>query len=89
MALPDTPLVLNYDPDAVTLDELCLFEPEGFTATGFRAFLRAHTNWTRAQIGGITVNEMKDVAQQLAEAIQQNAVPLVHSASLDGTRAEK
>lgn len=74
--LPNTPLILNYNPDAVTLDELCLFEPDGFTATGFRQFLRDHTNWTRSEIGKITVTEMQDVAKQLAEAIQQAAVPL-------------
>jgi hypothetical protein len=75
MATPSTPLKLSLDTDALTLDELCLFEPDGFTATGFRKFLLAHTSWTKAEVGGLTVTDLKVVAGQLATAIQEAAVP--------------
>lgn len=77
MSLPDTPLKFNFNPEEMTLDELCLFEPEGFTATGFRAFLITHTNWTKKDIGQIKVAELKSVAEQLGEKLKAATVPLV------------
>jgi len=75
MAIPTEPLVVAFDPTELTLDDLCLFEPDGFTASGLKAFLLAHTNWTRAQVGKITIAELKDVVEQLAEKIKEAAVP--------------
>lgn len=70
------PLEVNFDPDEMTLDELCLFDGEGFTATGFRAFLVNHTNWTKQEIGKLTVKELKDVTAQLGAKLQAQSVPL-------------
>ena len=76
MALPKSELVLKaINPDELTLDELCLFEPSGFTATGFRAFLIARTNWTRAEVGRLTMRDLKAIAEKLAEKINEAAVP--------------
>ena len=76
MALPKSELVLKaINPDELTLDELCLFEASGFTATGFRAFLIAHTNWTPAEVGRLTMRDLKAIAEKLAEKINEDAVP--------------
>lgn len=75
MAIPDRPLVVSLDPDEMTVNDLCLFEPGGFTVTAFRAFLVAHTNWTDAEIGNLKVKELKDVAEQLKQKLNA-AVPL-------------
>lgn len=77
MAIPQTALIVNFNPDNVTLDELCLFEEGGFTAWGFRKFLIDHTNWTAIEIGALTVSELKDVTSQLGEKLKESAVPLV------------
>ena len=77
MAIPDKPLEVTIDPDELTLDEVALFEPSGFTVTGFMQFLAEHTNWTREEIGKIKVREMKEVADQLGEKIKAESVPLV------------
>ena len=63
------------DPDAMTLDELCLFESGGFTATGFRQFLINHTEWTPREIGGLTVGELKSITEKLAEKVAAASVP--------------
>ena len=80
MTIPTEPLEVNLNPDEMTLDDLCLFEPDGFTANGFRDFLTRHTNWTRKQAGAITVAELKDVAEQLAAKLKEAAVPLAPAA---------
>ena len=77
MAIPTTPLVVKFDPNELTLDELCLFEPDGFTASGLRGFLVNHTNWTKHKIGAVTMAELKDVIEQLTAKIKEAAVPLV------------
>ena len=69
--------VRNLDPDEMTLDEMCLFDGEGFTATGFRQFLLDHTNWTRAEVGILKVTQQLDVAKQMGEKMQAAAVPFV------------
>ena len=79
MAIPVTPLVVKFDPNELTLDELCLFEPDSFTASGLRGFLVAHTNWTKKQIGAVTMAELKEVVEQLTEKIKEAAVPLVQA----------
>ncbi len=76
MAIPDKALQINFDPNEVTLDELCLFEAEGFTAVGFRRFLVEHTNWTKKEIGALKLSELKQVAEQISEQFKAAAVPL-------------
>ena len=81
MALPDKPLTLKYDPDELTLDEICLFSgkesPTEFNPIIFRGFLRKHSNWTSGEIGGLTVADMRDgLGPQIKEAMEATAVPL-------------
>lgn len=76
MALPLTNLVIkDFDVNELTLDELTLFEPGGFTAAGFKAFLVAHTTWTKSEIGAIKLGELKTIAEQLGRAISEASVP--------------
>jgi hypothetical protein len=81
MAIPDRPLEVTLDVDELTLDELALFEPTGFSIVGFRAFMAEHTNWTLAEIGKIKVKEFKDIQTQLAEKFKEASVPLANSPS--------
>lgn len=76
MAIPEKPLEVSIDPDALTLDEMCLFDPEGFSWKGLKAFLADHTNWSAAEVGKLTLTELQAVTEQMKEAIQQAAVPL-------------
>lgn len=77
--LPDgelKPLEVDFDPDEMTLDEACLFDGVGFTASGFRQFLIDHTNWTKSEIGKLTMRELKDVTAQLGAKMQAQSIPL-------------
>lgn len=61
MALPKTPIAFkdDFQPDDMTLDEVCLFDPRGFSSFEFREFLTQHTQWTTKEIGAITRNEIR------------------------------
>lgn len=72
------PLEVNLDPDEMTLDELCLFDSEGFTASGFRAFLIWHTNWTKEEIGKLTVRDLREVVAQMGAKLQAQSVPFAN-----------
>ena len=75
-SLPDRPLeIQDWDPEELTLDEVILFEPDGFTAKGFRQYLIDHSNWTRQEIGRIKVRELKEVSAQFLAQIGEKAVP--------------
>ena len=75
MTIPSEPLKLEFDTDTLTLDDLALFEAEGFTVTGFKRFMGKYSNWTAKQVGSLTVDELKDVSLQLAAAIKESMVP--------------
>lgn len=76
MTIPTEKLVLNIDPDQMTLDDVELFyEPSKFKPSSFKAFMAAHSNWTAEQTGKLTLAELKDVAAQIGEAIQDASVP--------------
>ena len=74
-SLPDRPMEIDFDPEELTLDEVILFEPDGYTTRGFRQFLIDHTNWTRQEIGKIKVRDLKEVAEQLVARLGEKAVP--------------
>jgi hypothetical protein len=76
MTIPTKPLEVKVDLEELTLDELCLFSPGGFEVVAFRTFLRERTNWSREEIGALQYKELRQVGDQLAEAIQKIAVPL-------------
>ena len=69
------PLKVMVNVQDMTLDELCLFDSEGFTPFAFRSFLINHTNWSKAEIGLVKVGELEDVAKQLADGMK-TVVPL-------------
>jgi hypothetical protein len=74
MAIPAEPLKLSVEPEQMTLNDLELFEG-GFTVKGFKAFMAGHSNWSAAQVGLITVAEMKQVTEQIREALKDSALP--------------
>ena len=76
MTIPSKPLEVNLDTSELTLGELMIFEPGSFTISGFVQFVGNHTNWTDEDIKAVTVNEMKDVTEQLRAALQSVSVPL-------------
>lgn len=78
MAIPDKPLEVDIDTAKMTLGELMIFEPGGFTVGGFVQFVANHTNWTVEDIKAVTVEEMKEVTDKLREALQSVSVPLAN-----------
>lgn len=79
MAIPDRPLELNINVNELTLDEMVLFSEKGFNWFDFRQFLIDHViNWTHDEIGAVTIGELQKVAEQIREAVEQNAVPLAN-----------
>jgi hypothetical protein len=79
MAIPDEALKLSVDIDELTLDEVELFEPKGFTVGRFKAFMAKYSNWTAAQVGQLKVGEMRQVAEQIRAGIEAAAVPKASS----------
>lgn len=74
MAIPTEPLKLSVDVDALTMDDLELFED--FKVGRLKTFMAAHSNWTAAQIGALTVAEMRNtVAPAIAAALKGAAIP--------------
>lgn len=76
MAIPDKPLELSIDADNITVGELELFEGENFKVSGLRAFLVNHSNWTDGDIKGLSLKELRQVVEQVGEAMKTAAVPL-------------
>lgn len=87
--IPDKALDLNLPPaEKMTLNDLELFEPGGFSVKGFKAFIARYSNWTAADVGGLEVGELEDAFAKIQEAIQGSAVPKVSaSASPSGPAA--
>ena len=81
MALPEHALVLDLNADVLTLDDLELFEEGGFSVRAFKAFMLRHSNWSKAEVGAITIAELKDVAAQIGEQLKGAAVPKVTAPS--------
>ena len=74
MAIPDQPLRLSVDADALTLNDLELFE--NFSVKGLKAFMAAHSNYTPAQIGALTVRELREVVgPAIGAALRESAIP--------------
>lgn len=85
MALPNEKLILNLNTDELTIDDMILFEEGGFKASLFKEFLSRHSNWTAKQVGAITVKEMRDVSQQIADTVKEASLPKeIAPASADG-----
>ena len=77
MALPQTPLKFSDDfqPDDLTLDEVCLFDPRGFSSITFREFLLTHTQWTPKEIGTINRREIREVYDSALKALGELMIP--------------
>lgn len=81
MAIPTKPLELTLDPKKLTLGDVALFEPDGFTARGLISFLVRYSNWTAAEVASITLEEFETLAPQIGESLKSTAVPKVSNAS--------
>jgi hypothetical protein len=80
--IPDKPLALALPAaEELTLDDLQLFEADGFTVRGFKAFISRYSNWTAADVGKLSLKEVKEVTLQLKDALNDSAVPKATSAS--------
>lgn len=75
-------LELNLPPgfEDWRLDDVALFEPGGFSVKGFKGFMAAYSNWSAAEVGALTVKDMKGVVQQISDKLELAAVPKASSA---------
>lgn len=78
MAIPEKPLKLSFDPDALTLDEMALFEPDvGIRASVFKGFLAKYGNWSKRELAGLVRADIVAVwvecVRQVTEAISPKA----------------
>lgn len=87
MAIPEQPLELDIEVGSLTLQEAAIFDAEEAQAAPMtwcnrvRKFLLAHSQtWTPDEINTLTLDEIGDVAESMAEAIQRATVPLANSA---------
>ena len=63
-----TPLTLNIDPDTLTLDDIEVFEPGGFTVRGFTADAAGSTA-ARAHAKGLEAARLStELARRFAES---------------------
>lgn len=81
MAIPSKPLELTLDVDELTVDDVALFEKDGFSAKGFKEFMGRYSNWTPAEVGGLKLKELKDVAEQIGERLKVTSIPKVNTPS--------
>lgn len=89
MAIPALALKFKLDPEQLTVDDMILFEPDGFTVSGFKAFMARYSNWTKPQIGQLTVIELRQVSDQLAAALETALDPKATLTSSGNGRASR
>ncbi len=76
MAVPDKALELSLpDLDDWRLDDVELFETGGFNVGRFKAFMAQYSNWTRAEVGHLTMRERRQVMDQIITKVSEAAVP--------------
>lgn len=76
MATPLAPLKLSLPPaEKMKLDDLELFEDGGFTIRGFKAFMTRYSNWSAAEVGQLELGQMRGLAEQIRDALNESAVP--------------
>lgn len=76
-----TPLTLNINPDTLTLDDIEVFEPGGFTVRGFKSFMAKYSTWSDAQIGALTVAQLRELSGEIGRAVAGAVVPKVNGAA--------
>lgn len=75
------PLVVDINPSTLTLDEIGVFEPGGFTVSAFKSFMAKYSNWTPVQVGSLTLAELRAVSGDIGRAVAAASVPKVTGAS--------
>lgn len=75
-------IVIN--PDDLTLDDLELFEPGGFSIRRLRAFLARVTTLSPDEIGQIRLRDLRSIAERIGEAIRDVVPKATSSVSRDG-----
>ena len=73
--IPAEPLKLTLSPDEMTLDDIAIFDSEGFSIPKFRKFLLSYGSWDDKQIGAIKLKELREVAEQVGNALKNLSVP--------------
>lgn len=75
MAIPTTQLELsNINVKELTLEETYIFFGE-FNAVLLRDFLLKYGNWTRKDIGRITLGELESIANQIGDQLKTALAP--------------
>lgn len=74
-------LIINFDPDKVTVDEYILFEPEGFSMSGMKAFIAKYSNLDEEEIGLMTIKELGDLAEEMGKQLAELSTPLAQGGS--------
>lgn len=76
MTIPAEPLKLSFDVENLTLDEVEMFqEPEAFRVSTFKRFVAKWSNWTKEQVGALTLGEMKSLAPVIARQLNESISP--------------
>jgi hypothetical protein len=80
--IPDQPLDINLPAiKNLSLDDFeLLFEKGGFSVRGFKAFMVQHSNWSLADIGRLTIEEMNEIRVKIMAQLNEHAVPKANSA---------
>jgi len=81
MALPQNKIILNVNPDDLTIGDLVLFESGGFTVIGFRNFLNKYSGWRAKEIDKITRLEMSALFADIIRQLNEAASPKVNAPS--------
>ena len=80
--IPGKLLVIHdWDPDAVTIGEVRLFQGGQYDLMAFREFLIRYTNWTEMEIDKIRRRECTVIYSQIVEKLNELAVPLANPAA--------
>lgn len=78
---------ITIDPDELTLDDLELFEPGGFSVARLRRFLARVTTLTRDEIGQLRLRDLRAIAEQIGAALQSVVPKATSGDSSDGPGA--
>lgn len=80
--IPAKPLELTLPAtDDLLVDDLQLFEPDGFRVALFKDFMGRYSTWKPDEVGKLTRAEMWKVTRQIIAQLNERAVPKGSAAS--------
>lgn len=72
---------IKLDPSKITLGDMLIFEPSAFSFTRFVEFLEKHSGLSRAEIESIPLTQLRNIMEQIAQALREIAVPKANATS--------